>query len=617
MSSDAYDHDPVDFRASIQDGRYPRPQLVRPDWCDLQGPWGFAFDDHDEGLDARWFVDNVFDRTIVVPFPFESEASGIHDPGFHPVVWYSRTLSGDDLSESGFLVADGIAERRLHLNFGAVDYRAMVWIDETFVGSHEGGQSPFSFDITAALDHDRHEHTLVVRAEDDPADVTQPRGKQDWRAEPHSIWYHRTSGIWQPVWLESTAATSIQLIHWVPDLTNGTVDARVDLNRTPSAGSTVSITLRFEGRVIAELTVPAVSAGIVGVVQIAEQRNGQAWDELLWSPEHPRLIDATVALTDGTGHAIDVVSSYLGLRSARASDRRFILNDRPYFVRSVLNQGYWPQSHLASPTPDALRQDVELTKQLGFNATRLHQKFEDPRFFYWADRLGLLVWAEAPGAFEFSSVAATRLMTEWMSVMERDISHPSIVTWVPLNESWGVQHIEHSPEMQAFARALVAMTRALDGSRPVISNDGWEHVDSDIISVHDYEASGAVLRARYLDDAAQDRLLEGHGPAGRRVVLDGQEIGDRPVMLTEFGGISFATNYSDADAWGYSSATGTDDYLQRLEAVVGALDDSTFLAGFCYTQLADTLQETNGLLADDRTPKAPLGALRAIIARSN
>jgi hypothetical protein len=199
-------------------------------------------------------------------------------------------------------------------------------------------------------------------------------------------------------------------------------------------------------------------------------------------------------------------------------------------------------------------------------------------------------------------------------VIERDLSHPSIVTWVPLNESWGVQHIEHDPAMRAFARALVSITRTLDGSRPVISNDGWEHVDSDIISVHDYESSGAVLAKRYSDDDAKERLLDGFGPAGRRILLDGQQVGERPVMLTEFGGISFATRYADTDAWGYSSASGADDFVARLRAVVGALDESTFLAGYCYTQLADTLQETNGLVSDDRVPKAPIEVLRAIFS---
>jgi beta-galactosidase/beta-glucuronidase len=613
MSSDAPLHAVPELRASKQDGLYPRPQLVRPEWKELAGPWRFAFDDQDSGLSERWHVAGDFDRTIEVPFPFESSASGIADPGFHRVVWYSRIVTDDDLDAAGFspdrVAADG--SRRLLLHFGAVDYRAMVWLDGVFLGSHEGGQTPFSFDITTTLDPSRHEHVLVVRAEDDPADVAQPRGKQDWRLEPHSIWYHRTTGIWQPVWLEATADVAVRLLHFTPDVPAGTVSVRVDLARDPQPGTTIDIRLAYEGRVVGALTLPA-SATTRAVVEVTEQRNGQAYDELLWSPEHPRLIDATITVRGADGTPLDTVASYLGLRSAAWGGGRFLLNNRPYFVRSVLNQGYWPESHLASPEPDALRRDIVLTKELGFNATRLHQKIEDPRFLYWADRLGLLVWAETPGTFEFSSTAATRLLTEWTAAIERDLSHPSIVTWVPLNESWGVQHIAHDPAMRAYARALVQITRALDGSRPVISNDGWEHVDSDIISIHDYEASGDVLKNRYADDEARNRLLDGLGPAGRRILLDGLQLGERPVMLTEFGGISYATRYTDTDAWGYSSASGADDFVARLRAVVEAVDESTFLAGYCYTQLADTLQETNGLVSDDRVPKAPIEVLRAI-----
>jgi beta-galactosidase/beta-glucuronidase len=620
MSSDAIRPSVPDARPSLQDGRYPRPQLVRADWRELDGPWSFAFDDDDAGLDARWHREARFERTITVPYPFESPASGIGDPGFHPVVWYSRTVTADDLRGAGFTSErrTGADSNRLVLHFGAVDYRAMVWLDGTFLGSHEGGQTPFSFDITAALDPNRTEHELVVRAEDDPHDVGQPRGKQDWRLDPHSIWYHRTTGIWQPVWLESVPAVSVQLLHWVPDVPAGTVSVRLDLSREPQPGTVVDIRLSYEGRVVGGLSIPALSTTVRGVVELVEQRNGQSYEELLWSPENPRLIDATVTVRhdDGQGEltTVDTVGSYLGMRSVAWSRGRLLLNNLPYYVRSVLNQGYWPESHLASPTPDALRADIALTKDLGFNATRVHQKFEDPRFFYWADRLGLLVWAETPGAFEFSSAAATRLLAEWTSAVERDLSHPSIVTWVPLNESWGVQQIAHSLPMREFARALTAITRTLDDSRPVVSNDGWEHVDSDIITVHDYEPSGDVLRARYLDDDAKTRLLSGLGPAGRRMLLDTQETGERPVMLSEFGGISFATRYSDEDAWGYSSASGTDDFVARLEEIVGAVHESGFLAGFCYTQLADTLQETNGLVSDDRVPKAPVEVIRAIIS---
>ena len=612
---------PTDLRASRQEGTHPRPQLVRRCWHELAGTWGFAFDDDDEGEAARWYAQPRFDRSIQVPFPFESAASGIHDTGFHRTVWFSRRFGADDLAAAG-LIPGSLPAKRMHLHFAAVDYHAKVWVDGHLLGEHEGGQTPFSFDITDVLAPVAAEHTVVVRAVDDPLDVAQPRGKQDWRLDPHSIWYHRTSGIWQPVWLEATNETAVTLLHWTPDLVAGTVRVRVDLNRRPAAGSTLRYALSFEGTPVAEAghTVSAVSS--TTTITLPAQKNGQASEELLWSPETPRLLDATVTLTT-EGTTQDEVWSYLGLRSAGTGAGRFLLNDRPYYVRSVLQQGYWPQSHLASPSPQELRRDVELIKELGFNAARVHQKIEDPRFLYWADRLGLLIWGEAPGAFEFSATAMRRTVAEWTAVLERDLSHPSIVTWVPVNESWGVPQIGHDPAQASFARALVALTRAIDPSRPVVSNDGWEHVDSDILTIHDYEADGETLRARYRDDDAIARLLAGPGPAGRRLMLpdqvpSGQNTADqhaagRPVMLTEFGGISFPREGADPDAWGYSSAGSTDDFLARLAAVVGAAEASTALAGFCYTQLTDTLQETNGLLDEARNPKAPMERLRAII----
>jgi beta-galactosidase/beta-glucuronidase len=600
-----------DFRASRQDGTYPRPQLMRRDWLELGGAWGFEFDDDDAGQADRWFVDPRFTRTIQVPFPFESSDSGIHDTGFHPVIWYSRRFGVDELNRAGF--GAGVpGAQRLHLRFGAVDYRAKVWVDGSFVGEHEGGQTPFSFDITDVLDLTATEHTVVVRAEDDPLDAAQPRGKQDWQLDPHVIWYHRTSGIWQPVWLEATNAAAVTLLHWTPDLVAGTVRVRVDLARRPPAGSTLSYALSYEGTPVAAASHTVTEATSSAVITLPGQANGQAFEELLWSPESPRLLDATVTLSIG-GHILDEVQSYLGLRSSAVGGGAFLLNDRPYYVRSVLQQGYWPTSHLAGPTPEALRRDVELIKDLGFNAARVHQKIEDPRFLYWADRLGLLIWGEAPGAFAFSAAAVRRSTAEWTAALERDHSHPSIVTWVPINESWGVPHLAHDPAQAAFARALAHLTRALDPSRPVISNDGWEHVDSDIVTVHDYDADGAALHARYRDAAAVARLLAGTGPAGRRLLLPGRDSAGLPVMLTEFGGISFPRDTAGEGAWGYSSATSTDDFLARLAALVDAVHASSVLAGFCYTQLTDTLQETNGLLDENRVAKAPVELLRAVI----
>lgn len=611
--SDVFREQPAsDHRASQQDGTYPRPQLVRRLWADLCGSWDFEYDDADVGLDANWARREALAQRIIVPFPPESTASGIGDTTFHRVVWYRRDIGPDDLIAAG----NRTQGERLLLHFGAVDYRATVWLDGTLLGHHEGGHTPFEFDITAALDLSRTLHSLVVRAEDDPHDVSQPRGKQDWELEPHSIWYHRTTGIWQPVWLEAVPTLSISNLHFTPNLVEGAVLVEVELNCRPTAGASVRVQLSWDGARLADLITQVDSDHTKAILELTRQQNGQDYEHLLWSPENPRLLDAVVTLS-GEGGSLDVIGSYLGLRSAAVGHGHFLLNDRPYYVRSVLSQGYWPESHLAAPSAPALHDEVRLIKDLGFNAARVHQKIEDPRFLFWADKLGLLVWGETPSAFEFSPRAVRRMIAEWTEAVERDRSHPCIVTWVPLNESWGVQHIANDQSIRDYARAIFHLTKALDPSRPVVSNDGWEHLDSDLWTVHDYEPSGAVLARRYADAAAVALLFDGLGPAGRRLRLSDEPDRGQPVMLSEFGGVKYQAGGShsqvDPAAWGYSSALSATDFATRLGDLLDAVRASGVLAGYCYTQLTDTLQEANGLVTDSRIPKLPIAQIRAMV----
>ncbi|MBF0670962.1 MAG: glycoside hydrolase family 2 [Salinibacterium sp.] len=590
---------------------HPRPQLTREHWASLDGEWDFAHDDADIGLRESWFEPGTeYPRTIRVPFPPESEASGIGDTGFHPVVWYRREVTADDLRNAGH----GATGERVLLHFGAVDYRATAWLDGRMLGAHEGGQSPFAFELPPAQVAEilgGRSAALVVRAEDDPHDVGQPRGKQDWLEQPHVIWYHRTTGIWQPVWLEAVPPTSIRKVHWRSDIPSASVRLELELDARPRDTHRVRVELSYEGERLAALEYEAAEPRSTTSCELPRQVNGQAYEHLLWSPEHPRLIDARVSLLDQAGVVVDVVDSYLGLRSLAEADGRFLLNDRPYYVRSVLSQGYWPESHLAAPSADALRDEVALMKELGFNAARLHEKAEDPRMLYWADRLGLLVWGELGSPFEYSARSVERTTSEWMAIVDRDRSHPCIVTWVPTNESWGVQHIAHDPAQRHFAQALYHLSKALDPERLVVSNDGWEHVGSDLLTVHDYSASGDELRQRYGDAEAITTLAHAVGPAGRRMSVAPQRE-DVPVMVTEFGGVSFAPGEENR-TWGYSIATDEADFERRLRELFAALQSSSALAGFCYTQLTDTLQEANGLTDARRIPKLPAETIAAIV----
>ncbi len=583
--------------ASAQDGSYPRPQLVRPRWVDLTGAWDFAI-----GADGAQPGDVAYDRTIVVPFPPESAASGLEETGRLASVWYRRTFGPAEVAATGW--SD---DERMLLHLGAVDWESTVWVNGAVVATHRGGQTPVTADITAALRSDGP-NEVVVHAVDDPDDVSILRGKQDWRDEPHAIWYHRTTGIWQPVWLEAVPATSLAALAWRSDVAAAGVELDVEIAGPVDDDTWLHVALTHDGELLAEARTRVLSRAETVRLHLSRQTNGQQYEELLWSPEHPTLVDATVRLETGAG--ADAVASYLGMRSVATTDAEFLLNDRPVVLRAVLAQNYWPQSHLAAPDAHALRREVELIRELGFNTARVHQKAEDPRFLYWADRLGLMVWAETASAYAFDGRAASALLTEWMALVERDRSHPSVIVWVPLNESWGVQHIASAPRQRALSRAVADITRALDGTRPVISNDGWEHTRSDIWTIHDYVADPEVLRERYSDRAELQRMIGGYGPAGRRIEVDGDRSA-KPVMLTEFGGVSLRPQ--NGTDWGYSTAETPAEFGERVCALIRAAGAADPLAGFCYTQLTDTGQETNGLLYADRSPKVPVETIRAAV----
>jgi hypothetical protein len=388
----------------------------------------------------------------------------------------------------------------------------------------------------------------------------------------------------------------------------------LDLSRPPTDPVSVRVVFRLGEEVLADQTWRVTTDHTTLQVAVPALRQGQDRDRLLWSPESPTLIAATVTVSEPDGNQIDQVDSYLGLRTAGIRNGHFLLNGQPYFLRMVLNQGYWPDSHLAAPDPDALRREAELIKQFGFNGVRVHQKIEDPRFLYWCDVLGLVAWGEMPSAFEFSTVAVERVVAEWAAAVRRDVSHPCLMAWVPLNESWGVQDIAVNQRQQHYATALYHLTHALDGSRPVISNDGWEHTDSDIWSIHDYAPTGDILTDRYGTPQAIDSALREMGTTRRNVLLGDPEHRGQPVMITEFGGLSYAPD-SDESWFGYATVTDAEDLFTRVAGLVGALLDSPQIAGFCYTQLADTEQEANGLLTAARQPKIDPARLRAVIAR--
>ncbi|MBZ8140812.1 glycoside hydrolase family 2 [Rubrivivax gelatinosus] len=569
---------------------YPRPQLVRDDWTSLDGRWQFCFDD-----EGRWQCpEDVEDwpLEIEVPFAPEARASGIGDTGFHPVCWYRREFECRRGAE------------RVMLRFGAVDYGARVWVNDRLAVTHEGGHTPFWADISGLLDESGHQ-VVVVRVDDDPADLAKPRGKQDWQLEPHAIWYPRTSGIWQTVWLERVPATHIERIRWTPQVENFAIGFEVRVGGDRGGELWAEVELKAAGRVLARDRYLIVDGEADRVIVLSDPGIDDFRNELLWSPERPTLIEARVRLLRGDVLQ-DEVGSYTALRSVTILRDRFMLNGRPYTLRMVLDQGYWPETLMTSPDDDALRRDVELAKAMGFNGVRKHQKIEDPRYLYWADRLGLLVWEEMPSAYRFTRGAIRRTVREWTEAIERDYSHPCVIVWVPFNESWGVPELTAVRTQRHAVEALYHLTRTLDATRPVIGNDGWESSATDIIGIHDYDASCEHLRQRYGAEIKPEQLFDRRRPGGRILTLDGYPHRGQPIMLTEFGGIAFVKQPEGGHTWGYSAARDETQFAQLYADLLHTVIHTALFSGFCYTQFADTFQEANGLLTAAREPKIPL-----------
>lgn len=565
--------------------------MERAEWFNLNGTWDFAIDH-----EATWTRPEQvkFDHHILVPFAPETPASGIGDTGFYRAVWYRRGFRAPDL--------DG--DRRLWLHFGAVDYEATVWVNGQLAGRHFGGYTPFRMDVTELLRTDGQEQEIVLRVDDDPHDLTKPRGKQDWQLEPHSIWYPRTTGIWQTVWMERVAATHLRYVRWIPNVERWEVSFETRVNGLRRTDLRIRVRLETTDRVLADDTYAAVAEELSRKIALSDPGIDDSRNELLWSPTSPILIRALIQILAPDGTVIDEARSYTALRSIAIQGDRFVLNGRPYPLHFVLDQGYWPDSGITAPDDNALRKDVELAKAMGFNGVRKHQKIEDPRYLYWADTLGLLVWEEMPSAYRFTRTSVERLTTEWKDVIRRDISHPCIVAWVPFNESWGVPDLPESPTQRHYVQALYHLTKTLDPTRPVIGNDGWESVATDIVGIHDYDDKPDRLARRYGRDDLSPTLFKRERPGGRLLILEEHSHAGQPVMLTEFGGIAYSQDV--VHTWGYSRSKSEDEFADRYCALLTVVRQLSSLAGFCYTQFADTYQEANGLLYADRSPKFAL-----------
>lgn len=578
---------------------YPRPQLRRAEWTSLDGPWRFALDD-DRRFHERRPEGAEWTHTIEVPFAPEAARSGIGDTSFHHGGWYEREVD----------IPPPEGGERVLLHFGAVDYRARVWVNGRYAGSHEGGHTPFCFEITRFLRAEGPQ-TITVQALDDPFELAKPRGKQDWELHPHSIWYPRTTGIWQTVWLERVPETFVEQVRWTSYLRSWEIGCEVFVGGTPRCDLRVRVTLYAGTKVLLDDTYTVIACEVHRRIALSDPGIDDFRNKLLWSPESPHLLEARLELLDGEGRAIDTVYSYTALRAVSLQHDRFLLNGRPYYLRMVLDQGYWPDTLMTPPSVEAIQRDIALVKAMGFNGVRKHQKIEDPRFLHLADRMGLLVWEEMPSAYRFTHEAVERVVREWTEVIDRDYSHPCVVVWVPFNESWGVPDLPEKDAHRHCVQALYHLTKTLDPTRPVVGNDGWEATATDIIGIHDYDGSPRRLFERYGPRADLEALFVRRRPGGRLLTIEGYPHKGQPVMLTEFGGIAIKKKEAPSRHWGYTWSDDWNDLAQRYRALLRVVNQIELFAGFCYTQLTDTFQEANGLLTADRRPKVPLEEIRA------
>lgn len=572
-----------------------RPDFYRKEWLDLNGEWEFDFDDEKAGIENKWYRKHDYKKTIQVPYCYQSELSKIHDTGKHPYLWYHRivTLAGQNVS------------RRLWLHFGAVDYEASIWINGEFAGNHRGGHTSFSVEITPFVRGGK-EFELTVYCQDS-YDTAQPRGKQHWNEQTDRCWYTATSGIWQDVWIEYANGTRIEQALITPDIDKMQAEVSIKLSEEIGAG-VLAWELQFEETVIGKGVLEVHGARAKFSIPVA---NRDPIDNLmyLWSPQKPNLYDLSFQLNCNNVDT-DKVETYFGMRKIERSGNHILLNHMPFYQKLVLDQGYWKEGLLTPPAKDCYKLDIELAKEMGFNGIRKHQKVESPVFLYYADCLGIVVWEEMPSNYEFCEEGMAALQQEYHEMIVRDYNHPSVITWVPLNESWGVRDILWNKLQQRFAQMLYYMTKAIDDTRLVSTNDGWESVTSDLLGIHDYENDGSVFYEKYKEP---EKLLDWTA-VGKMIYANGFSYEGEPIIISEFGGIAFEDGKTAN--WGYNGkAADETEFLTRFGRLYGAIQRLSYVQGCCYTQLTDVEQETNGLLYADRTPKVAMDKIKEIVEK--
>lgn len=570
---------------------YPRPQFVRTDWENLNGSWDFSFDDENAGEKEKWYQEFKGDKKINVPFTYETKLSGIQDETRHDFIWYHRTINVDGAK---------LENNRYILHFEGSDFITKVWVNGAYAGSHRGGYARCSFEITNLV-HDG-ENDLTVKVEDS-FDTQQPRGKQRWINENFACWYVQTTGIWKTVWSEYVPKISLASVKMTPDLQNAALKLEYEVaaeEKDLNDDLMITATVSFQGTTVAKQCVMANQKHVETTINVVyEGTVGLEWGVRAWTPAEPDLYDIAFTVTH-KGEVVDTVGSYFAMREIRIDGPNILLNGHPLYQRLILDQGYWKDSHLTPPSEEALIEDIDKIHALGYNGLRKHQKTEDERFLYWCDVKGMLVWSEMAAAYRYTDYTVEEFVKEWMEIVRQNYNHPCIITWTPMNESWGVSQIETRQVEQHFTEAIYYLTKSLDTMRPVIVNDGWEHTVSDIITLHDYEEVGDTLYKRYTEYKDQILTTEVYH-SGKSALANGYEYKGQPIIISEYGGIAFN---NDDSGWGYGNKVNTkEDFIRRFDDITTAVKKIPYCCGFCYTQVSDVQQEINGLMDMERNFK--------------
>ena len=566
---------------------YPRPQFERTDWVNLNGQWTFEMDFGSSGEQRGWTNTKGLSKKITVPFCPESELSGIGYTDFIPCVWYQRNIN---------IPAEWNGKKIL-LHFGAADYETKVYLDGKMVGEHKGAGSSFNFDITAYVKAGQQAN-LVVRVYDNLRGGMQPGGKQCTALYSAGCSYTRVTGIWQTVWMEAVNEQALKNVFAIPDIDQQQLVVRPEFYNEGN-NNTLTVEVKDGKKTVAKRTSQASNQSTI----VLPIKNAH-----LWSPEDPYLYDVKYTVKNAQGEVIDEVSSYMGMRKVHVSGGYFYLNNKPYFLRLVLDQGYYPDGIWTAPSDEALRQDIEMSKAVGFNGARLHQKVFEERYYYWADKLGYLTWGEeASWVLNINNELAVRnFLTEWAEIVVRDRNHPSLVTWTPLNETWNA-----TPGVYVrFVNDLYALTKAIDPTRPINDASGDSHVKTDIWSVHDYTREPDKLIANHTIKAGVEpyRNMKGKDFLSNYA--------GQPYMVDEFGGLPWIPKEERANSWGYGANIDTvEEFYSILEKEIDALKACKHVVGFCYTQITDVEQEKNGIYYYNRKPKFDTARVKAIFEK--